>query len=129
MQTTSADNHSSTADVNPHSHMYVYDLDEMDDTKISTLRSIVAQIRTDFKNTNMVSGSLFMICNLWIHLVTMSELAYDVMSNVQRSWVVERKEAVGRHARRTGTDHESLVDLLLDTNRNYQRGIPVPNHL
>lgn len=64
----------STTDVTPYSHVYYYDLDTVDDTRILTLRTAVAQLCRDRKNGNMVSGSLYIICEFWTLAATMSEL-------------------------------------------------------
>ncbi len=60
---------SGITDVTPHSHVYYYDLDMNDDTRISTLRSAIAQLCRNRKNVNIVSGSLYTTCNIWTQAV------------------------------------------------------------
>ena len=117
MQSLSVDQDSGTGGT-PHSHIYHYDLDRIDDTRISTLRSAIAQLCRNRKNSNMVSGSLYMICNIWAQAVMMSELDYDTLGGQQKSWVVKRTEVIDRYKRRTGTDYDSVINLLIDTYRD-----------
>lgn len=131
-QSSNAGHDSGSSGINnitPHANVYYYDLDMINDINILTLRSAIVQLCRERKNHNIISGSLYMICNIWTHAITMSEFDNDVLSSVQRSWVLERLKAVRRYEKEIGTDFESVVNLVVGVYQDYQRGTPVPEHL
>ncbi|MDI1492136.1 MAG: hypothetical protein OHK93_003348 [Ramalina farinacea] len=113
----------------PHPHVYFYDLDDDDGSRPEELRLALASLCRSRKNTDILSGALYMICTIWAHAATMSAFDKNTLGSVQRSWVVERMEAVQRHEQRTGANHNSIIDVMLKTHRDHKRGIPVPPSL
>ena len=116
-------------DVNPHPYHFSYNLDWIDETRISTLRSELAQLCLERTNVEIVSGNLYTICLIYNLAATMSELDDDTLNSVQRSWVVERREAIRRYERQTETDRESIVNLIMDTDQAYRHATRVPEFL
>lgn len=131
-KSSSADDESEGSDINDvalHPYNFSYNLDWIDETRISTLRSELAQLCQERTNVKIVSGNLYTICLIYNLAATMSELDNDALTGFPRSWVVERREAIRRYERQTETDRESIVNLVLDTDQAYPDGTPVPEYL
>ena len=115
--------------VSPHPYVFFYNLDWIDETRISTLRSELAPLCQDRTNAKIVSGNLYTVCLIYNLAATMSELDDDTLTSVQRSWVVERREAIRRYERQTETDRESIVNLIFNTDQAYPDGRLIPDYL
>lgn len=112
-----------------HSNVFYYDLDMIDATDVSNLRSAIAQSCQESQNLNITSGSLFMVCSIWNQAMIISGLDDDVLSGIQRSWSVERRKAVGRYEKAIGADWESIASRVVGAYHDYQRGTPLPENL
>ena len=100
------------------------DLDSIDGMRISTLRLKIAQICQDPHHSNNVPRELHMICFIYALGTTFSQIDDDVLRSVQRSWLMERKEAINRYELMTGSDLDSQVDLGLKIYQAYKDGSP-----
>ena len=106
-----------------------YHLDMFDEADVLNLRSAIIQLCKERTNHNFISGSLYMICNIWHYAMTMSELDDDVLKSVQRSWVRERLEAIRRFEREVGADYEYLARFAVRVYQDFLHGTPVPEYL
>lgn len=122
-------NKSRRSEIKAHAHVYYYDLDRHDWSRPIQLRKEIADLCRNPKNMEITSGTLYMICAIWAHATTISELDKDALGSVQRSWVVERREAARRYERKASLDDESLIKLMKSTYMDYIHGTPVPEHL
>ena len=111
------------------SNIYHYNLDIVGETDISSLRSAIAQLCRERVNHNMISGSLYMICNIWNYATTISELDNDMLEGVQRSWVLERLEAIRRYEKEIGAEYEYVARLAAKVYQDSLRTTPVPEYL
>ena len=91
------------------SDVYQYNLDVIGGTNLSSCRSALAQLCGEFRNDDTVSGSLYMICNIWNYVMTMQELDDDILNGVQRSWSVERLEAIRRYEKETAINYKHMA--------------------
>lgn len=89
-----------------------YDFDETDQARVSSLRSTIGQLCRERSNVQIISGSLYTICNVLAQAMAMSELGNDVLGSVQRSWMMARAEAIKRYEQESGADWDSLVNLV-----------------
>ena len=111
------------------SYIYHYHLENTRTTSRTALRAAVIQMCDESKNFNIISGSLFTICNIWSQAMMMSRLDDDVLSGMQRSWVVEQRKAIRRYKKRQGIDTESVINLVIKVHQDFQHGIPIPDPL
>ena len=111
------------------SNIYRYNLDEVGNFDISSLRSAIARLCRERGNYSMVSGSLYMICNIWVYAMTISELDDDLLGGVQRSWVLARLEAVRQYRKGVGDDNHHLSRLMISVYQDLKRATPVPEYL
>ena len=105
------------------------DLDSIDGTRISTLRSKIAQMCQDPHHSNNVPRELHMVCFIYALGTTFSQIDDDVLRSVQRSWLMERKEAISRYELITGSDLNSQVNLGLKIHQARKDGAPRPPDL
>ncbi len=116
--------------VSPHIFfVYSYDLDFDDGTPLPILRSVVAQLCKESKNFNIVSGDLYMICVIQALEAKVSDLNNDNISGVQRSWFVQRQQALSRHNKTKGLDEESILNNIVNLHRAYKNGTSVPERI
>lgn len=113
----------------PHAHVFLYDLDSLDDTRAIKLRSEIAQLCKAQQNVMINSDNLYTVCLIYNLIATMSVLDEDALSGIQRSWVVERRAATRRWEQRLGLELDSIIDLLRKTGRDFRNGLPVPEHV
>jgi hypothetical protein len=111
------------------SNIHQYNLDMVGDIDISSLRSAIAQLCRERTNHNMISGSLYMICNIWNYAMIISELDSDLLGGVQRSWVLERLEAIRRYEKEIGAEYEYMARLAASVYQDFLRATPVPEYL
>lgn len=76
--------------------VFLYDLDSIDDTRLSSLRAEVTQLCKAGKCVMMGSDDLFSICVIYDLIATTPALDDDPLSGPQTSWIVERREAIRR---------------------------------
>ena len=81
----------------------LYELDSVDDTRLSSLRSEVAHICNAGKYVAMGSDALFLICTIYHLGVIRSVLGNDLLSDYPTSWAVVREKAMHRWEQRTRT--------------------------
>ncbi|KAK0506911.1 hypothetical protein JMJ35_010611 [Cladonia borealis] len=81
----------------------LYDLDSVDDTRLSSLRSEVAQICNAGNYIMMGSDDLFSICTIYHLGVVRSVLDNDLLSDYPTSWAVVREKAIHRWEQRMRT--------------------------
>ena len=93
------------------SAVYQYNLDVIGDTDLSSYRSAVAQLCSECRNEDTVSGSLYMIYKLWNYVMTMQELDDNLLDGVQRCWGSERLEAIRRYEKETAINYEHMATL------------------
>ena len=76
--------------------VFLYDPASVDDTRLSGLRSEVAQLCKAGKYVMMGSHDLFSICVLYNLIATTPALDDDPLSCPETRWTVERREAIRR---------------------------------
>lgn len=103
------------------------DLDLIDGARISILRSKIAQMCQNPHHSNNVPRELHIVCFIHALGTTFSQIDDDVLRSVQRSWLMERKEAIHRYEFMTGSDLNSQVDLGLEIYQAYNDGVPRPS--
>ena len=104
-------------------------LDSTDGARISALRSRMAQVCQDPHHSNIVPRELHMVCFIHALGATFSQVDDDTLGSVQRSWLMERKEAIHRYESMTGTNWNSLVDLGFEIYQAHKDGAPRPSDL
>ena len=105
------------------------DLDSIGEARIVTLRSRIAQVCQDSHHGNSVPRPLQTVCFLQAMGATFSHVDDDALASIQRSWVMERKEAIHRYQLMTRSDRDSQVDLGLEIYQAYKDGAPMPSDL
>ncbi|KAL8764935.1 MAG: hypothetical protein Q9209_007809 [Squamulea sp. 1 TL-2023] len=123
-----ADNHNKSTTASP-IDIYRYHFNMVTTTNISSLRPAIAHLCQERWNRNMVSGSLYMICNIWNHALMISELDSEMLASVQRSWVIERLRALKRYGKEIGAEEENIASLAKEVMRKFKRGTKVPEFL
>ena len=98
--------------VTSRSRASLYDLDSIDDTRLSSLRSEIAQVCKAGKHIMMGSNDLFSICVIYNVGVAKSALNDDPLRDFPTSWAVVRERLKRR------------IDILLE--EDYEHGISVP---
>lgn len=111
------------------SNGHQYNLDMVGDIDIFSLRSAIAQLCRERTNHNMISGSLYMICNIWNYAMTISELDSDLLGGIQRSWVLERREVLRRYDQEIGAEYEYMARLAASVYHDFLHGSRVPEYL
>ena len=76
--------------------VFLYDPDSIDDTRLSSLRSEVAQRCKAGTDIMMGSDDLYSICVIYDLIATTPGLDDDPMSSFQTSWVVAREQVIRR---------------------------------
>ena len=77
----------------------------------------------------MVSGSLYVICNVWNYAMMISEFGNCVLESEQGSWVLKRLRATRRYKREIGADYEHVAGLAASVLQDFLNGTPVPKHV
>lgn len=108
---------------------YHYHLDKVNASDISDMRSALLQLCEMRTNVHIVSGSLYMICTLWNYALTVSSFDDGLFNGVQRSWVLERREAIDRFRKKIGTDEEHVASDIASALKAYDQGTPIPEYL
>ena len=106
--------------------VFLYDPDSIDDTRLSSLRSEVAQLCKTGTDIIMGSHDLFLICVIYDLVATMSALDDDSLDGPQASWIVERSEAIIRWEEERGLDLYNVLNQFVKAYRDYKHGIPLP---
>lgn len=88
--------------LNPHAHVYSYNLDKTEGSPPVQLRSALVLFCQNLKTSEVISGSLSTVCTIWLHAASMSGLDDTLLESLQRNWAVERLEAVRRYERSNG---------------------------
>ena len=104
--------------VTSRSRASLHDLDSIDDTRLSTLRSKIAQVCKARKHITMGSDDLFSICVIYNVGVAESALNDDPLSDSPTSWALVRQRELRRWEQRLGTGFD------LDRHSNETRGRP-----
>lgn len=89
--------------VTSRSRASLYDLDSIDDTRLSSLRSEIAQVCEAGKHITMGSDDLFSICVIYNLGVAESALNDDPLSDFPTSWAVVREKEIRRWEQRLRT--------------------------
>lgn len=105
------------------------DLDSIGKARSVTLRSRIAQVCQDSHHGNIIPPPLEMVCFIQALGETFSHVDDDALASVQRSWLMERKEAIHRYELMTRSDWDSQVDLALKIYQAYKDGAPMPSDL
>ena len=108
---------------------WAYDLSKVNDTEVMAQRAAIAEWCKNGDNYVMRSGFLYTVCNIWSQARLLSRLDDDLLSGVQRSWVVAREEAVYRYRSENGLDIASVVDDLRSEYDSLERGNPISDFL
>ena len=108
------------------SRVFLYDPNSIDDTRLSSLRSEVAQLCKAGTDIMMGSDDLYSICVIYDLIATTPELDDDPLSSFQTSWVVAREEAIHRWQEERGLDLYTVLNLFVKAYRDYKHGIPLP---
>lgn len=108
---------------------YYYNMDMAEEVNLSTIRWEIAQSCKGPTNTQIISGSLWMICNTWHYATIMSGLEDDLLTGVQRSWVLERKKARDRFQKEIRADDEYVAKLAAKVYNDFVRGTAVPEYI
>ena len=87
------------------------DLDSIGGARILTLRSKIAQVCQGPHHGNIVPRPLRMLCFIQALRETFSQVDSDALGSIQRSWFMERQEAIHRYELSGGSDRDSQVDL------------------
>ena len=108
-------------------HLFVlsYDLGFNDGTPLTILQSVVVQLCKESKNINIVYGNLHMICVIQTLEAKPSDLNNNNVSDVQRSWFVQRQQALSRHNKTKDFDEESMLDSIMNLHRAYHNDISI----
>ena len=102
-----------------HSYPYNFNI-AFSPADLDLLRSELVRLCQGDMSINFTSDVLHLIC------VTMEELDNDILSNVHRSWVRERRKLIQRLEKSLGVDGESLIRQAKAFNHDRFRGKPVP---
>ena len=106
-----------------------YNMDMALERNISTIRLEIAQSCEGPTNTHIISGSLFMICNMWHYAAMMSGLEDDLLKGVQRSWLLQRKKARHQYKKEIRADDEYVARRAAKVYDDFVRGTSVPKYI
>lgn len=110
-QSSGFDNESGSKETKPFPSYdkWEYDLDKVISTNVLTRRTAIADWCQDGGNYVMRSGFLYTVCNIWSQAKLMSTLDDDLLSGVQRSWIMEREKAIHRYEKTIGLDFANII--------------------
>lgn len=113
---------SNNTDVPPNASLFGYNLDDIDDTQLSTGRSAIAEVCKARDIGDILDDDLHTICIIYTLAATMSGLDKEALSSQRRSWLVELETATEEFDKQSGVDIYGLRDRLKKLVRETKEG-------
>ncbi|KAL8730498.1 MAG: hypothetical protein Q9166_004026 [cf. Caloplaca sp. 2 TL-2023] len=106
-------------------------LDHLDPINSARIQAYVSEMRQVCKEGKMIPREQYPICLINSLRVTFSGIDDDNLGIDQRSWCMEREEAVNRYELQAGTDDQSILDLAMKFHQDHiheddEDGVSIP---